>query len=170
MQGIRFRKYIRNDYFDIALFAADLAYSIKADSCVSMTPQLIEECFETAQVLGWAEDGVRYDMNTLDGCFGLYSHAMGLIGSKVYTADERFPSQFFQDDIWIDENWPTVEPVISHLNSQIVEGLTHSETLDPPPPGVGHDKDWERVQSFIDQALDNEYRATGNCAPVFRIH
>ena len=109
-------------------------------------------------------------MESLDGCFGLYSHAMGLIGSKVYAADERFSSQFFQDDIWIDENWPTVEPVISHLNSQIVEGLTHSETLDHNYPGVERDEDWDKVQSFIDQALENEYRATGNCAPVFRIH
>jgi hypothetical protein len=169
MQGIRFRKYIRQQFFDLRLFAADMASSLQNDGCCSVNASLIEECFETAQVLGWAEDGVRYDTETLDGCFGLYSHALGLIGSKVYAADDRFESEFFKDDAWVNDQWPTVGPVIDHLNAQIVEGLSKAD-LDHNDTSTEMDSAWGKVQNFIEQALAHPMPTNSASALIYRIH
>jgi len=169
MQGIRFRKYIRKQFFDLRLFAADMALSLQNDGCPCVSASVIEECFETAQVLGWAEDGVRYDMETLDGCFGLYSHALGLIGSKVHAGDDRFEHQFFRDDAWVNEQWPTVGPVIDHLNAQIVEGLATVAVIDDSGENEP-DSAWGKVQNFIDQALADPKTTISASAPIYRIH
>ncbi|MBU2952214.1 hypothetical protein [Marinobacter sp. F3R08] len=170
MQGIRFRKYIRHQFFDLQLFAADLESSLRSDGCDCVSASVIEECFETAQVLGWAEDGVRYDMATLEGCFGLYSHALGLIGSKVYSADDRIDCGTLRDDAWVTDQWPTVGPVIDHLNAQMVEALAESSTNEYHHLGSDLDPDWGRVHHFIDQALDRPNSSDSTRAVVYRIH
>lgn len=168
MQGIRFRKYIRKGFFDLNLFASDLVISIRHDGCPSATPELIHECFESAQLLGWAEEGQNYRLETAEGCFGLYCHAMGLIGSRIEPRSTEEAGSFYRDDSWVDESWPTVEAVVNHLNYQMAralaidtDDLTHYEA--PGDPG------WGKVQTFIQSALGTTTNHAQQSAVVYKI-
>ncbi|WP_166255907.1 hypothetical protein [Marinobacter salicampi] len=168
MQGIRFRKYIRKGYFDLNLFASDLVISLQQDGCPSATPWLIHECFESAQLLGWAEEGQNYALETAEGCFGLYSHAMGLVGSRIEPRSTQEAGSFYRDDSWVDESWPTVEAVVDHLNAQMAQALSvdddqlnHYEA--PGDPG------WGKVQTFIQSALGTATNQAQHSAVIYKI-
>lgn len=167
MQGIVFRKYIRGQFFDLPLFAYDLAKSMTDDGDRSVTSEQIQECFDTAQLIGWAEDEVKHPLNTAAGCFALYCHALGLIGTRLTDVP---PGQGYSDDVWADmPQWRSTSAVLEHLNRQVMNAMLSTEGVEPPFMSQAqsdheHRSDWQKVHRFIDEALDKRP------APVTRIH
>lgn len=162
MQGVIFRQYIREAFFDLPLFARDLAYSITVDSGRSIDAESLIEMFRNAQVICWAIGEDWYPIENLYGCFNAYSCAMGMIGTKLTGQD-------FQDDAWIGSDWPTVEPVVAQLNAQMAEALFRENGRDDLW-GESNDAEMKRVRRFIGEAVADIWEKPTQLASVHRIY
>lgn len=165
MQGVRFRKYIRGNYFDLELFAQDLAFSLNVDKVIRATSKVIMECFEAAQLISRAEHDEDHALDTAQGCFGLYSIAIGLVGTHVALKDSSSPDTPYRDDSWLDASWPTSLLVLNHMNAQMMEALlnnTESFIKDSDP-------ERRRVNDYIDAALGDPMNTSGGGATVYKM-
>lgn len=165
MQGVIFRKYIRENYFDLELLALDLAFSLREDGVIHATGREVIECFGAAQQICRAEDAEEHPLDTAQGCFGLYSHAIGLIGTHVAFKDSSSHAIPYRDDSWIDESWATTYPVLNHMNVQMMETLLN----DTEAVIKDSDPERKRVNDYIDAALGDTSNAPDPGATVYKM-
>lgn len=122
---MKFRKYIRNNYFDIDLLAKDLSLCFWQDKTVVVGEDHIREAFKNAfENMGIGEiSSVR--LQTPEGCFAVYPEAMEALGDTVGEFDAR---PYSTGDEWIHDGWPRVKSVSQHLYSQVLEAITPEES------------------------------------------